>query len=151
MTGFVPNRGPANKAAANLATGRRPSARVVIKYALLQIPGTALLVLVMLMLREWLDLPNWLAWSVVAVWVGKDVVLFPFVWRSYDPDFPAHALSLVGEVGSAWDRLAPSGYIRVRGELWRAEVIGGGQPINRGKRVRVREVRGLTLLVESED
>ncbi len=58
---------------------------------------------------------------------------------------------MVGARGVAEDRLAPSGYIRVRGELWQTEVMGGDPPIEKGASVRVREVSGLTLLVQPDD
>lgn len=128
---------------------RRWSARVVMKYTLLQLPGTALLVLILFLIRDPLDIQLGLLWSIVAFWVAKDVILFPLVWRSYDPEFPAEAHSLVDAIGVTVDRLAPSGHVRVRGELWRAEATTDA-PIRKGSRVHVREMRGLTLLVEPE-
>jgi hypothetical protein len=85
---------------------RRWSTRVVIKYALLQLPGTILLVLVLLLAKEPLGMPAWVLWSILGFWVTKDVLLFPFLWRSYDPDFPAEAHTLVGAIGVTTDRLA---------------------------------------------
>ena len=43
--------------------------------------------------------------------------------------------------------LSPSGYVRVGGELWRAEARDG-RAIAAGARVVVREARGLSLVVE---
>ena len=125
---------------------RRWSARVVIKHALIQVPGTILLVLVLLLAKEPLGIPVWVLWSILGFWVTKDVLLFPFLWRSYDPDFPAEAHSLVGAIGVTTERLAPSGYVQVRGELWLAQAVGGR--ISKGQRVRVRQMRELTLIVE---
>ncbi|HLD28736.1 MAG TPA: hypothetical protein VJC03_00225, partial [bacterium] len=62
----------------------RWSRRGVVRYALFQIPDTALLLLILLALRHWLDLPAWIMWGVVVVWVAKDILMFPFVWRAYD-------------------------------------------------------------------
>ena len=81
----------------------------------------------------------------------KDLILFPFVWRAYDTDPTRAANSMIGARGIAKDRLAPSGYIRVRGELWQAEVMGDGLPIDRGQGVRVRGISGLKLLVQADD
>jgi membrane protein implicated in regulation of membrane protease activity len=132
--------------------GRRAwSARALIKYTLLQLPATALLIVLLLLAQRWLDFSSWVLWSVVAFWVVKDIILFPFVWRSYDPDFPANSHSMIGQLGVANNRLAPSGYVRVRSELWRAEVIHGSPPIEKGERVRVRGIHGLTLLVQAEN
>jgi membrane protein implicated in regulation of membrane protease activity len=36
----------------------------------------------------------------------------------------------------------------VDNELWRAEIIPGKAPLEAGKKVKVREVNGLTLIVE---
>jgi len=131
--------------------GRGWSARVVVRYALLQVPALALLVVLLIAVQRWVDLPAWFRWGLVALWVAKDVILFPFVWRAYDWDRSGDASSMVGAQGITEEQLAPSGYIRVRGELWKAEVMGDGLPIDRGEAVRVREIRGLTLLVQPDN
>jgi len=58
---------------------------------------------------------------------------------------------MIGAIGIAEEKLNPSGYIRVRGELWKAEVVGNARPIERGDGVRIQETRGLTLLVSRAD
>jgi membrane-bound ClpP family serine protease len=103
------------------------------------------------LVRRWFDIPAWLAWGFLALWVTKDVILFPFVWRSYDRDQPGDRIPMLGAHGVARDRLAPSGYILAHGELWQAEVMEGNPPIERGEDVVVRGSRGLTLIVESAD
>jgi membrane protein implicated in regulation of membrane protease activity len=120
----------------------------VVKYALLQVPGVALLVLILIVVQQWVDLPAWFGWGLVALWVAKDAILFPFVWRAYDSE---DTNSMVGTRGIAEERLAPSGYVRVRGELWQAEVMGDGPPLDRGEAVRVRGICGLTLLIEPDN
>lgn len=128
------------------------SARVVVRYVLIQVPAVALLVLILILVRRWVDLPAWFVWGLITLWVGKDVILFPFVWHAYErANRPQYVSLMVGARGIAEERLAPSGYIRVHGELWQAEVIGGRPPINRGNGVRVREIRGLTLLVQPDN
>ncbi len=52
---------------------------------------------------------------------------------------------MTGAVGVAQTDLAPEGKILVHGELWAAR---SAQKIRKGARVRVREVDGLTLVVE---
>ena len=127
------------------------SARVVVRYGLLQLPGLALLVLFLVLALRWFDIPSWVVWGFLALWVVKDVILFPFVWRAYDRDQPRDKNPLLGAHGIARDRLAPSGYILVHGELWQAEVTEGSPPIEKGKGVLVRGTRGLTLIVESDN
>jgi membrane-bound serine protease (ClpP class) len=53
---------------------------------------------------------------------------------------------LVGATGEVTDRLAPSGQIRVLGELWQARSSSELPP---GSRVRVVAVHGLVLEVEA--
>jgi membrane-bound serine protease (ClpP class) len=55
---------------------------------------------------------------------------------------------MVGELGVAQTELAPAGKVFVHGEIWQARAAGKIQP---GTRVRVKEVQGLTLVVEPED
>ncbi len=73
--------------------------------------------------------------------------MFPFVWRAYDR---SNSNSMIGLRGIASDRLSPSGYVRIHGELWRARVINGNSSIEKGEVVMVRGMRGLTLVVQSD-
>lgn len=130
---------------------RRWSARVVVRYALLQVPALALLVVLLIVVQRWVDLPAWFSWGLVVLWVAKDVILFPFTWRAYDWHRSGDVNLMVGARGVTEERLAPSGYMRVHGELWKAEVMGDGPSIDRGEAVRVRGIRGLTLLVQSDN
>ena len=54
--------------------------------------------------------------------------------------------NLVGATGVAAERLAPSGHVRVLGELWEAK---SSSEVPRGARVRVIAVDGLVLEVEA--
>ena len=56
--------------------------------------------------------------------------------------------NLVGATGVATEQLAPSGKVRVLGELWQAR---SSSEIPPGSRVRVVAVEGLTLDVEAVD
>jgi len=127
------------------------STRVVVRYALLQLPALVLLALFLFIVRQWVDVPIWLIWSIVGLWVTKDVILFPLTWRSYDQRRLGRADSMVGLRGIAQDRLAPTGHVEVHGELWQAEVTEGGPPIEQGEEVRVQGIRGLTLIVQPEN
>jgi membrane-bound ClpP family serine protease len=122
------------------------------RYVLFQLPGLAGLALILILVQRWVNLHAWLVWGLVGLWVTKDVIMFPFVWRAYDQSkHPVAPHLMVGAGGIAEDQLAPSGYVRVRGELWQAEVVGGGPPIDRGKGVWVRGIHGLTLLVQPDN
>jgi membrane protein implicated in regulation of membrane protease activity len=101
--------------------------------------------------RSWVGLPDWAAAGIIALWVLKDVVLFPFVRIAYQPGSEGGSTRLLGARGTAQDTLQPSGYVRISAELWRAELRPGSQPVEPGDRVRVLSVHGLTLLVEPDD
>lgn len=124
------------------------SAKVVMRYAVLQIPFTALVAVALILLRERLNLPIWFVCAVVALLIIKDIALYPFVWRAYDPETPALANQMEGAQGIAIEDLHPTGYVEIGAERWQAEVSGDGPSIRRGQRVRVNGIRGLTLLVQ---
>ena len=128
------------------------SIRIIAKYTLFQLPGLALLILILLGIRNWWkNLPEWLFWLIIVLWVLKDMMLFPFVRRAYDSSASCDPNAMMGMRGIAKERLAPSGYIQIRGELWRAELPEGHLPIERGEYVRVREIRGLRLVVHADE
>ena len=124
------------------------SAKVVLRYALLQIPFTALVAVVLILLRERLNLPIWFVCALLALLIIKDIALYPFVWRAYDPEAPALTNQMEGAQGIAIEDLHPTGYVEIGAERWQAEVSGDGPSIRRGQRVRVNGIRGLTLLVQ---
>jgi membrane protein implicated in regulation of membrane protease activity len=123
------------------------SSRIIAKYVLLQMPALAVLVVLLVIVTRWIDLPSWFIWGLMVLWITKDIALFPLTWRAYDQDYVKAESSMVGARGIAEERLDPSGYIRIGGELWHAEVVGDAPPIERGEGVRVQGMHGLTLLV----
>jgi len=124
---------------------------VYFRYILLESVELGALILALVVVRQWWALPDWLFGSLVIGWILKDIVLFPFVWRAYDQDAPGEAASMIGELGIAKGMLNPSGYIQVRGELWKAVRAGSGPPIEKGCLVRIRRREGLTLYVTPDD
>ena len=125
--------------------------RPVIKYLLLQIPGWVLAAMGLWLLRQWIGLSLWAAVGLFLVWVIKDLALYPFVRRAYEGKSRTGDERLIGAEGIVEEQLAPSGYVRVGAELWRAEAMRVDEPIPRGSRVRVHAVRGLTLLIEPQE
>ncbi len=126
----------------------RPSAFT--RYVLFQVPGWVLAVIAVVLLRRWVDLSLGAATALLAVWVVKDFLLFPFLRSAYEQETRTGAERLIGERGVAVERLEPAGYIRVHGELWRAEQLPPGEPIPEGARVTVHAARGFTLFVQRE-
>ena len=121
---------------------------IYLRYILLNIPGLAAVILILMIIQHWVVLPGWLFWSIIGFWVVKDALLFPFVWRAYDWERPGRSRSMIGERGIAKERLAPARYVQVHGELWRAVIIDDGPAIEMGQSVKIVKMDGLTLFVE---
>jgi membrane-bound ClpP family serine protease len=126
---------------------RWPGARTILKYALVQLPDIVIFAVVMLTLQRWLDLSPILVGVLIAIWILKDILMFPLLRRSFEENRPEDAHPMIGETGTARDRLDPTGYVVIHGELWQAELLEGHPPVEPGEPVRVEEARGLTLLV----
>jgi len=105
------------------------------------------MLLILVVIQYWVVIPVWLLWSIIGFWIFKDVVLFPFIWRAYDWDRAGRSRSMIGARGIAKEKLAPAGYIQIRAELWKAEKLRKGPPIEAGQAVRVKKMEGLTLFV----
>lgn len=126
--------------------------RVLLRYVAYQIPGVGIVAVLLAGLHAWAGLPAAAAWGLLALWLAKEVVLFPLTWKAYD-ERPGGIIGperLIGARGVAQDDLEPRGRVRVQGELWRAELEDGCDAIARGSGVVVGSVRDLTLLVRPE-
>jgi membrane protein implicated in regulation of membrane protease activity len=123
---------------------------VFLRYWAFQLPGQGFVAIGAWAAHAAWDVPGWLGAAAVAFWVAKDAALFPFLRVAYEPRSGGGAADLVGARGTALDPLPPAGYVRISSELWRAEPAPGSAPVAAGGRVRVRAVRGLTLVVEPD-
>jgi membrane protein implicated in regulation of membrane protease activity len=126
---------------------RRPTLRILLKYSLLQLPGVITFALILILLRHWIDFPGYLAWTLLGVWVAKDIILFPSLWRFYDPSLHPDRFRMVGRKGIAVTRLNPDGYVLVQGERWQAGIAAGLAPIGQGDTICVEAIKGLKLTV----
>jgi membrane protein implicated in regulation of membrane protease activity len=122
----------------------------LLKYTLLQVPEFLLVIFILVILKKWIAMPALIVWGIVLLWLVKDIILFPLTWRAYDSGRQYDPHPMVGRRGVVQEPLAPSGYIRVGGELWMAEAIGDQGLIEKGERVCVRGVNGLKLFVDRE-
>jgi membrane-bound ClpP family serine protease len=121
--------------------------RILGRYILFQVPDMAILILILIVVYHWVDLPPWFSWGFVSLGLLKDVLMFPFVWSAYEQPPSRGGQSLIDAEGIAEERLAPSGYIRVHGEMWQAEVMEEKMTIEKGGKVLVQDANGLTLIV----
>jgi membrane-bound ClpP family serine protease len=115
-------------------------------YVIAQVPGWIIAAAGAAFLHERAAIPAWLAFAVFGVWVIKDLLLFPAMRRYYRSE-PAER-RIVGQRGVALTAIAPRGFIRIRGELWQAV---SDRPIAEGAPVRVLDVDGLLLRVETDE
>jgi membrane protein implicated in regulation of membrane protease activity len=106
-----------------------------------------ILVLSLIVLDHWITLPSWMFWGFICAWAVKDILVFLFVWRSYDRPSPGDPRYLIGTEGIAEERLAPSGHVRVHGEIWQAVVKGTVPAIEKGEKVSIQGMNGLVLHV----
>jgi membrane protein implicated in regulation of membrane protease activity len=119
-----------------------------IKYLLFQIPGWIITAIVLMILLHWEFIPKWLAVLCFVASLLKDLLLYPFLRRAYEPGVTGSA-RLVGSRGVAEGDLAPTGYIRVRGELWRAVVSPADNVIRSGTEVEVVSADRMEVFVRA--
>ena len=113
-----------------------------VRYLLLQIPGWLAVTAALAVLHWFTAWPLWIVPAGLAIFVAKDLAMYRVYRHTLRPPRPA----LVGARGRAIDRLAPTGYVRIEGELWRAETTG--PPIPQGTEIIVRATQGLTVTVD---
>jgi membrane-bound serine protease (ClpP class) len=122
------------------------------KYLLFQLPEWILVLLVLMFLNDRIDFPHWIAPpGLFALWVIKDLALYPVVRKAYKSKPRSGVEQLIGARGVAQQELSPRGYVRVRGELWMAEFRRNDRRIPPGRPIRVLAARGMTLIVEGEE
>jgi membrane protein implicated in regulation of membrane protease activity len=118
------------------------------KYLLFQIPGWMIAAIVLSGLWYWKLLPQWLSVLCYIVWVLKDLLLYPLLRAAYVPG-KTGLEALVGTRGIAQGDLAPEGYVRVRGELWRAITHSQDRVISSGATVEILKTEGMKVRVRS--
>lgn len=126
---------------------------MLLKYGLLHLPGLIFLSGVLWLLCDAGFVSREASLTFVALWLAKDVLMYPILRRAYGsaPSELVGVEQLIGQWGVAQDSLAPSGYVQVGGERWRAECARPGARVAAHSRVRVCGIRGLTLLVAAAE
>ena len=124
------------------------SSKVILKYTFIQSAELALLAIALIVVRHFIGISTWLIITILALWIIKDIALFTKVWRAYAFDDNGPMRRLIGLEATVMDSLNPVGYVRVRGELWKAEIRNPRYPAKKGDRTRVIDIKGMTLIVE---
>jgi len=128
-----------------------PDAKAIIKYALLHVIELGAVVLALVLVRHYFALPSWLMATILVLWILKDIALFPKVRRAYAVDDNRPVKQLMGLEATVTTGLDPVGYVRVRGELWRAEISDPRFPAKKGEKTKVVDAKGMTLVVEKSE
>jgi membrane-bound serine protease (ClpP class) len=92
--------------------------------------------------------------TAVGAGVGFGVISFGLAWvalRARRSKVLLGPQAMVGAAAIVRTPLAPGGQIEIRGELWRATLMGPPASLPVGAPVRVRAVDGLTLVVEAAE
>jgi membrane protein implicated in regulation of membrane protease activity len=118
--------------------------REFLRYVLWQLPGWTLVGAGLVALHAWLELSRLLVAGIFALYVAKDLLLFPAMRAVFRP---VQGPTLVGARGQTVEELRPIGYVRINGELWRARTQHHAR-VPAGRAVVVRAAAGLTLIVE---
>jgi len=121
------------------------------RYLLFQIPGWILAVIVLFGLYHSQLLQGWLAVFCFLAWLVKDLILYPLTRKAYETKHKEGSQALIGLRGVSEGDLIPDGYVRVRGELWRAVADPPGGKINAGSKVEVIAAEGMRLFVRAVD
>ena len=126
---------------------------IATRYWLAQLPGWILAALVLGAAWRFFGLPGWAVLAGLALFVVKDVALYPLSRRALESPPHTGSGALLGARGVTQDGLSGGGEGRVRigAEVWRAELCDGAGPLAAGSRVRVEAVRGLVVHVRAED
>ena len=125
--------------------------RVYVRYTLFQLPGLALAAVLLWWFILHFSISPGYFFVLLGLWVLKDIVIFPFVWHSYD-NTPGNVLEkMIGKTGSAVKDIDTVGYVRIGGEMWKAEILPGNRAVVQGEPVIVTGVDGLLLTVEFYD
>jgi membrane protein implicated in regulation of membrane protease activity len=130
--------------------GPQPRRRSALpRYLLFQVPGWLVVGGGLWLVARWGHLaPAWAA-ALFALWLVKDLVLYPALRRAYEPDGDRPGGGPLAAEGVAEDPLGEhEGWVRLGPERWRARRAPGSPPIPRGAPVRVVGVHGMTVRVE---
>ncbi len=134
-----------------LAIGLFAAEVKVHSYGLLTVGGLVAMILGAMMLVD-SPLPElrvdvWRLAPAIAVFGGFVILIVRLVIQAQRRRATTGAEGLIGQQGTAETALAPLGWVKVQGELWRARA---DPPVTAGERISVVSIDGLALRVRKE-
>ncbi|MBW2231588.1 MAG: NfeD family protein [Deltaproteobacteria bacterium] len=120
------------------------------RYLAFQVPGWGIALALAWGLDVWSTIPRSMIGSLLAAFVVKDFLIYPFVRSAYEhrPHDPGHRV--VGACGKVVVALDPDGWVEVGHERWRARRETDGPMLDVGEKVEIAALRGHTVLVRAE-
>ncbi len=113
-----------------------------------QIPGILILIILALFFHYVVEAPAWSIWLLAGAWLIKELVTVPFTWPLYIRPRLSPTELMLDQEGVAINKLDPGGFVKFHSEIWQAEATDPDSVIEKGEHVRIREIRGMTLIVE---
>ena len=135
----------AHRTIARLPATLRNGMKTWQRYWLLQLPGLAILLVMLFIASRWYAVPVLAGWIMVIGWIIKDIAMYPLLKGAFEGSKPTGVAVLIGSRGTATEDLRPRGYVRVGPELWWSQST---TPVGRGVEVQVIDCEGMMLLVE---
>jgi len=128
----------------------KPKSRSTRGYTIYAVAGTILesvflLVVLLVILPLFnINLEWWIVTAIVVIELGISVFTYLMGRRALSKSIVYGSDSMIGCVGIVSSTLDPTGYIKIRGELWKAACKG---KIEAGTEVLVTDMVGMKLLV----
>lgn len=122
--------------------------RTLARYVAMQTPGWTVAAVVCWTLWRYEVVAAVDAGVLLAAWVAKDLVLYPWLRRAFEPGRDVLA-AMIGREGTVCAALDPVGQVRIGSELWRARLARGSERAMPGDAVEIEAVEGLTLVVRT--
>jgi membrane protein implicated in regulation of membrane protease activity len=120
-----------------------------IRYLFFQLPGWIIAATLLIGLYYWGIFSQWVAVLCFSAYVLKDLILYPITRKAYETNVRTGSQALVGNRGVAVEDLSPEGYVRIRGELWRAVSDPADRAISTGTEVEILEANGIMVSVRA--
>lgn len=104
------------------------------------------IIILLIVISLFIYVPLWIAIIIPVGKFLKFIIVYPLVRRSVRQPIYSGMESLIGVRGLTMETLNPEGYIKLRGELWKA--VSNEGPITSGAEVEVCQLERTKLVVK---